>query len=133
MGNSANAYLAYGYNLGGGNGWSIAEADEYGTWDTDWHDGSYDFWDKAEERLRNRGAAVGVDIDRHCTSDYPEYMLITHKITGSWGDAALVDLAELQAMPAAQGWDDKLREALQVLGMTPKQAEPRWLLVAYWG
>jgi hypothetical protein len=151
--NSAQAILAYGYDLGGGEvEWKIEEAGEYGQWETDWWDG-YDFQGATEDRLlaaagftetdrraegyygrkREANARIGVEVDRHCSGDSPMYMLVAHTTGVEWGDARVLDFAELEAMRTAQDWDAKLKNALTVLGMTPKQAAPAWLLVSYWG
>lgn len=59
MGSSPSAFLAYGYDLGGGDGWKIRETDEYGGIDASnasmlaWYDEDSDdgFIEQAERRL----------------------------------------------------------------------------------
>ncbi len=159
MGTSTDAILAYGYNLGGGEDeWHIQEADgEYGEWTSDWYDPEDedrdDFVTAAEQRLlvaagftqtdwqadgyfdrkREAEARVGVELDTHCSGEYPLYFIAAHKITARRGYAKDIDFAELEAMRIEQDWDSKLTKALQVLGMTPKQERPGWFLVSYWG
>jgi hypothetical protein len=48
--------------------------------------------------------------------------------TVEWADALPLDLDELAALPAAGGWDDRLSQVLAVLGITPLQDRPRWLV-----
>ena len=72
-------------------------------------------------------------MDSHCSGDYPIYYLAAHQITAYRGDAKEIDLTQLEALGVEQGWDGKLRAAGDALGVTPKQAGPKGLLVSYWG
>jgi hypothetical protein len=153
---SASGILAYGYNLGGGDGWEIAETGEYGELALDWfdpEDEDTDFVTEAEKRLlvaagftetdwradgyfareREAKAALGVRFESYCSGDYSQYALATKVITVSWGEVEQIDMVELVEAPNVHGWDDKLRAALETLGLTPKQESPRWLLCSYWG
>ncbi len=49
-----------------------------------------------------------------------------------WG-AEPVDVAELATRPAAEGWDGRLVAAIAVLGVTPTQDQPRWLVFPSYG
>lgn len=155
MGISANATLAYGYNLGGfRHGWKIREADASGRLpDLPWYNPAADddVIDAAERHLlaeiagftetredgkdgyylRERQAddAVGVEFRAHCSYDCPQYLLAAHIVTVDRGDVAFVDPDDL--IPA--GWDLRLRRALEVLGITPTQRRAQWLLSAYVG
>lgn len=160
MGQSTNAVLVYGYNLGGGEiDWLVEEANgEYGELHLDWFNeddesGENDFIEAAEKRLlaaagftetdwradgyfaRKREAekGLGVEFESYCSGDYPIYTLAAHVITVHRGDCKQLSLDELARLPRENGWDDKLAGALRTLGLTPKQAEPAWLLVSYWG
>ncbi|MCP9947226.1 hypothetical protein [Actinomadura madurae] len=158
MGQSTNAVLVYGYNLGGGEiDWLVEEANgEYGELQLDWFDeeGDDDFIEMAEKRLlqangftetyedgregyfgREREAkkALGVEFETYCSGDYPIYTIAAHVITVHQGDCKLLNLDELARLPRENGWDDKLTAVLRTLGLTPKQPEPAWLLVSYWG
>ncbi len=156
MGQSTNAVLAYGYDLGGDESeWKIEEAGEYGAWEPDWHhDEETDLISAAEQRLlesvgfaetyedgadgyfrREREAQerLGVKFESYCSGDYPMWVLAAHKITVYRGDSEVIDPAELAALPERNGWDAKLQAAVKTLGITPKQAKPAWLLVSYWG
>lgn len=157
MGQSTNAMLVYGYNLGGGeDDWHVEEATgEYGELKLDWYDEDSEdgFIEQAVARLlraagftetdwradgyfaRKREAekGLGVEFESYCSGDYPIYTLAAHVITVHRGDCELLNLDQLARMPAENGWNDKLTAALRTLGITPKQAEPAWLLVSYWG
>lgn len=162
MGTSTNAMLVYGYNLGAGDGeWEIAEVDGYGSPKLDWYGTNEDdeddedegFTELAMKRLltaagftetdykvagyfdRQKAAEkqVGVEFDSYCSGDYPMWVLAARIITVRRGDCGVIDFAELTAEAEAGDYDTKLANAIQVLGITPKQERPRWLLVSYWG
>ena len=158
MGQSTNAMLVYGYHLGSDdNGWELEGVGEYGELPTlDWHDSESDeadFGTDAELRLlasvgftetdwtvdgyhqreREAKARLGVELETHCSGDYPMYLLIAKGITVYRGDVKKIDFAELAAEVQAKGADEKLRAAVQALGITPKQERPQWLLCSYWG
>jgi hypothetical protein len=157
MGQSTNAVLIYGYDLGGGEKeWLVDEASgDYGDLRVDWYDeeGQDDFVEAAMKRLRvsagftetdwradgffrrQREAddRVAVKFETYCASDYPIYTLAAHVITVHRGDLEVLDLAQLQRLPGENGWDAKLTAALATLGLTPKQEKPGWLLCSWWG
>jgi hypothetical protein len=158
MGTSTDAILFYGYNLGSSEDeWHIEEAGEDGEWEPDWYDAKDgdddDIVTAAENRLlasvgftesdwrvdgyyERKGhaeARVGVELDSHCSGDFPIYFLAAHKIVARRGYAEEIDLTQLEASRVEQDWDGKLRAAVEALGITPKQAGPKWLLVSYWG
>jgi hypothetical protein len=155
MGQSTNAILAYGYDLGGENdGWNVNEADEYGGLRLGWWNGNEDFIEAAKERLlaelagltetdwqadgyferkREAEAQLGVKFASYCSADYPMWLLAATTITVHRGDVKMLDLAALQQEPAENGWDAKLAGALTALGLTPNQKQPGWLLVSDWG
>ena len=162
MGVSTNGILAYGYDLGGGDEWQVRELDEYGDlipgtggWvpDPEIEDG-YDLIGLAERHLldasgftetyedgqdgyfgRERAAkeALGVGFETYCSDESPMYLLAAKVLTVARGyiqDAAAFILAAEEARPEM---DAKLRAALEALGVTPVQEEPKWLLCSYWG
>ncbi|MYT20121.1 hypothetical protein GTW69_07430 [Streptomyces sp. SID7760] len=155
MGTSTNAVLAYGYNLGGdGPGWAFREVGEYGEPTLDWYDvADEDFASAVSARLlasagftekwgdnpdggyfeRERAAAksLGVELDSYCHIEAPMYVLAAKVITVYRGDAAILNPAELAAVPPE--WDEKLAAAVTTLGITPTQERPAWVLVSYWG
>jgi hypothetical protein len=161
MGQSTNAVLAYGYDLGGDEGgWKIKGAGEYDELPKiDWYDDSEDnddgFVEQAEKRLlaqiagftekweqgaegyfaRAKAAEerVGVEFESYCSGDYPMYVLAAHVITVHRGGSKLIDPNELLAQPETEGWDAKLAAAIKALGITPTQVKPGWVLVSYWG
>lgn len=156
MGQSTNAMLAYGYDLGGEEEWKVREAGEYGElpaldwYDPDDEDGD-DFQSAAERRLlasvgfteqwgerdgyfereEEAKARLGVEFDTHCSGEYPMFLLATKVITVYRGSVEEIDVAELAQVPA--DWDGKLTAALRALGLTPTQERARWLLCSYWG
>lgn len=160
MGQSTNAMLAYGYNLGGEEGWELKGLGEYGEMPTlDWYspddeDGD-DFQSAAEakllaeiagfteqwhsgsegyfERERAAKARLGVEFTTHCSGEYPMYLLVAKVITVYRGSAESIDVAELSVQPERNGWDDKLQAALRTLGIAPTQEKAQWLLCSYWG
>jgi hypothetical protein len=154
MGQSTNAVLAYGYDLGSDDKWKIHETGEYDEPVLPWYDEDSDegFIEQAEARLlaahgltgtweddgyydRKEDAQerAGVEFESYCHSEYSMWLLATKVITVHRGDSKVLDLPALMAEPAEHGWDDKLRQACEVLGITPKQESPGWVLVSYWG
>jgi hypothetical protein len=153
MGVSSDGILVFGYNLGGDEGgWQIEEADEYGEFELEWVDEDGDFSEGAEAKLlavagftetdwkvpgyfdrkREAQARVAVALESYCSGDYPMWLLAAHKVVAR-GDVKVVDFAALEALRAGQDWEGKLRAALAVLGITPKQDSPKWLLASYMG
>lgn len=154
MGVSTNGILAYGFNIGGGDGdWKIQEAGEYGEWEPEWaneDDGTVECaeaklleavgftetdWrvDGYFERKREAEARVGVEFEGHCSDQCTMYVLAAHTVTAYRGDAKEIDFAVFEQQRLAEDWDGKLQRACEVLGITPTQEQPKWLLVSYWG
>lgn len=156
MGQSTNAVLAYGYDLGSDEDWKMLEIDEDGVPTLAWYEADNDDddfveqakkhllaaagfieadWDAEDwsERHKAAEARVGVEFETYCHGEYPMYVLATKVITAYRGDSKVLDLAALMAEPTEHGWDDKLAAALTVLGITPKQEKPGWVLCSYWG
>lgn len=61
------------------------------------------------------------------------FLLATRVITVYRGSVKGIDMTALAVEPEMNGWDEKLNTALQVLGITPVQEKPKWLLCSYWG
>lgn len=157
MGQSTNGILVYGYDLGSdASEWKVREADEYGGLTLDWYgEDDDDFWGAAEKRLlatagftetdctvdgyfdreREAKARMGVEFDSYCSDGYPMFVLAAKGsvLTAYRGDCKHVDMVDLVEAPSVNGWDDKLRAALAVLGMTPTQERAQWLLCSWWG
>lgn len=155
MGISTNAYLMYGYELGGSDvAWKVQQVDEDGTLTVDWVDqGDGDFEEAAMQQLRaaagfaetdwqvdgffarqrEADARLGVSFETHCHSEYPVWVLCAKRISAYRGESEPIDFDALAAQAAAEDWDGKLAAALAVLGLTPTQERPQWLLASYWG
>ena len=154
MGMDPRGRLVYGYALGGDEndeGWLIEEASEYGEWEPDWM-GDNDLISAAEkrllasvgfaetdykadgyfDRLQDAKGRLGVEFVSH-GGEYSCWALATYKVTVEWGEVAELDLAALMAARVEGDWDAKLAAAVAALGVTPKQAKPAWLLLAYYG
>lgn len=159
MGMTIQAEMHYGYNLGDtdrGTGWEFAEVtdEDAGTpalpwWDengdsfgeqamtqllaaagfteTDWRaDGYYQRRREAEDRL-------GVEFEN--TGYEGARTLLVAKgteRTAYTSEATEIDPAAMTAT-ATEAMDAALAEALRVLGITPSQPKPMWLLTCYYG
>lgn len=163
MGMSAEAHLAYGYDLGTGEDFKAAERDEYGAPKLPWlpvdEDGACEhdeFGDEVEKQLfasigfteqwepskdgywdRKKAAEqrVGVELTYSGHADYAGWVLIA---TGSersveWSEVMVVEAQELDTRPAQEDWNAKLADALTALGITPTQDGPQWLVFPSYG
>ncbi len=156
MSTSTDAILAYGYDLGGEEEWRVEQLDEDGALQLDWFDPEAedaDFIETATDRLlagagftetdwhapgyfdrkAEAETRVGVEFDTYCSGDYPLYVIAAKRVTVARGYIENLDLAALARDVIELRWDEKLAAALQVLGITPKQSKPGWLLCSYWG
>ncbi|MEV8610208.1 hypothetical protein AB0383_20165 [Amycolatopsis sp. NPDC051373] len=154
MGMHASAYLMYGYDLGGAEeGWKIEEAGEYGEWEPEWAEDAGDPMGSVDDVLlrsvgftetdwrvdgyfdRERAAKerLGVEVSSYGYHESASWMLTTKTIRGEDYGADAFDPAELLSLPAANGWDEKLRDALNTLGITPTQEAPSWFFVSNYG
>jgi hypothetical protein len=133
MGQSTDGILAYGYNLGGDDdGWAFQQTDKYGGIQLDWFHPGYDFIEEAQHRLEHAGQAdLGVEFESYCSFDHTMWILAAKIITANRGVVKDVDMVELVEAPHVNGWDAKLAAPLNILGLTPTQDKPRWLLVSY--
>ncbi|MFI6986068.1 hypothetical protein ACIBSV_46950 [Embleya sp. NPDC050154] len=163
MGSHADAVLAYGYNLGGGEKWEVAEADDdnglvlpwFSDYEGDGENGnegfeeaatarllaSIDFADRRpdedygtfRDRLNAAMARLGVRITSCYCYEFPTYLLTAEVFEADSGNVQALDLPDLARRPETGGWDEKLRAALTVLGLTPTRRQPNWLLTATYG
>ena len=158
MGSTATWSLIYGIALFDGEEWLVEEAGEYGSLVTNWlSEDDDDPVGAIERRLlasvgfdevypgrdgdgrdyfrRKREAKrlLGVEIKHNGSDDFSGYILATSKLEVEWSQTKELDLVELTAEPAREGWDAKLQAAVAALGLTPKQAAPAWLLCASYG
>lgn len=147
---------------GGEHAWTFTDdVDEYGRWKPAWaaarEDGGTDVecgdddWDQPdlEQRLKDSGFSdqwnLGGPNMPRCMegigltcSGYPEdegssYILRAWEGTVDAADlAGRIDFAQLECRRGAEGWDDRLREALEALGVRPAD-EPGWLILAHYG
>jgi hypothetical protein len=156
MSTSTDGIAALGFNLGSDEEWLVEEADEDGGLELDWFgEADNDFVDAAERRLlaaagftetwspdnegyfqREREAKerLGVQFVTYCSGEYPMFILATKAIQVSRGYVEPLNLDEMAARTTPGGEDEqRLRHALGVLGLTPKQESPQWLLCSFWG
>lgn len=76
--------------------------------------------------------ALPVQVETHCSSEYPMYLLVAHVIRAWRGHPQFPDLAKLEQQRAAEDWDRKLAAAIDALGWT-MEGSPRWILCSDWG
>jgi hypothetical protein len=146
MGQSTNGMLAYGYDLGGEEGWKLEGLGEYDELpELDWYSPEDEegdgFQEAAERRLlaelagftetwssgsegyfereREAKARIGVKFGTHCSGDYPMFLLAAKVITVHRGSVKDIDMAALAVEPEMNGWDEKLRRAVEALGIAP--------------
>jgi hypothetical protein len=157
MGTYASGILVYGVDLGGGDGeFLVAETDAYGALTVPWYvetDEDDNFVEHIEETLLSAHnfpeehfpgadhqehvgaakAAMGVHV-AYCGQDtYTTYLLVTYEEAASGAGVVSVDFAELEQRRVREDWDGKLAHALELLGLTPNDPQPKWLLTSYYG
>lgn len=162
MGSSPRAHLAYGYDLGNGEGFKAAERDEFGgphlPWlpvDEDEDADPADFGEELEKALlasigftetdwraegyhnRKRTAKQQLGVHLHFSGgeESTGWVLVA---TGSessvdWDETMGLDPGELIRRPNRELWDTKLAYALTALGITPTQDGPKWLVYPSYG
>lgn len=163
MGMSADAHLAYGYDLGSGEDFKAVERNEYGSPKLPWlpvdDEGFTDssaFDDLIEgvllasvgfteewkggdptywDRKQEAEKRCGVELAYSGHADYAGWVLVAKNSERSveWSEVMAVDLDELTNRPAYEGWDMRLADALTALGITPTQDGPRWLVFPSYG
>lgn len=71
----------------------------------------------------------GVELDSHCSGDYPIPYLAAKQYTARRGYPVPVDATDLAAAP---DWDARLDRWLSEMGVEKPNPAPRWWLVSYW-
>lgn len=154
MGRSSTGRLMYGYQFQN-ESWLINETGEYGEPRLDWYDDEGDdtFIEACEKRLLAEVGIIdnpdpsryfdkGKLIKRHYGVGFVGYgscdwdgshILATCDIRASDYGAEIVDLSVLNAQARSENWDGKLARACEVLGITPTQDRPRWILCSSYG
>jgi len=150
MGTSTDGILAYGYNLGAEDALNVREVNDDGELNASWNVGSDDLVEAATRALYASIPGLpdveygweceapvkehlGVWFESYCHVDYPMWILTTSVIRVYRGDVEEIDGAYLDTQPGDNGWNEKLAHALAVLGLTPTQEHPAWLLASDWG
>lgn len=143
MGSDPNGILAYGISLGSG--------EDIDTDDLPWYIddeglsesieiallasvGFTETWATSHPRLgfydRRKAAQVelGVEVVRTGAWDYPGFILAVTQQRVEWSEVAVADLT------VPDGAAERLARALAALpGLTPANADPAWLLAAFYG
>jgi hypothetical protein len=157
MGTTIKAELSYGYRLQGSDGqWLVREVhpDDSDKWglNLDWFKADGDGFDEAAKRRllasvgftetdyevdgyfeRERAAEEQLGVQFERTGWEAESLLLVTKQIGAYPSGAeTIDPAVL-AEEAGGDADERLRNSLTVLGLTPLQEQPAWLLTAYRG
>lgn len=152
MGTSTDAYLMYGYDLGGPDEWEIQEVGEYDSWEPGWLKGdelaesvteklriavgfTETDWqaDGYFERQRAADEMIGVEVVSHCSADFPMYVLAAHKIRASRGNPEVLGLEGMIRPERIAQMNARLKSALEVLDFRPVQEQPAWILASDWG
>ncbi|MFD5610507.1 hypothetical protein [Kitasatospora sp. NPDC127060] len=156
MGMGPTARLVYGYALGGdSDGWKVNQLDSYGALSVGWFNGEdKDFAEAATTQLlassvgfaetdwqiegyfgRRQDAEdlLGIEFVVTGSYEYPSYCLAMKVRSVEWGETEAFDFAALTTQAASEGWSDRLRKAMDVLGLTTAQSAPQWILTAYYG
>jgi hypothetical protein len=158
MGVSTDALLVYGYDLGGledAEGWKIREVDEDGEPAVSWYSvpedaEECDFVEQAEirllvangltgdwrdddyfERKREAQQRCGVTFERHCSDACVMYLLVAMDWTANRGYPVKVEPAHLTDPELIHHCTANLARALGVLGITPAQEKPGWILASF--
>jgi hypothetical protein len=127
MGTYHTAQLVYGVDLGHSEKFLIEEASEDGSPALPWMSKA-DPWG----RIASVRKHFGVQLLEHgwlTEGDSRSFVLAAHVIRVDGGDARPVSLMDLIEDSASERYDEKLAEAVRVLGITPKK-QPSWLLLA---
>lgn len=158
MGMHVSAKLIYGYHLKNDDqGWLVREvhdegSDEYGL-KLDWLGEDDDFQSKAEDLLLAAAGFEDVGYDEDPDGwrtrskeararvaavfviggyQYSDLFLAADQHRADIGETTEIDPANLLAS-AGDAADEELRSALELLGLTPVQEKPAWLLTACYG
>ncbi|WP_242882612.1 hypothetical protein [Actinomadura litoris] len=120
-----NATVFYGYDLGGPGDWRLTPGTRI----------SRLMNNEFEEWLTEREEAAGRTLDDlgitegqyHETRPSPRWTLTPKKSLYYVDAREPLDLSAVMTR-RDQAWDDALTEALRLLGVTPTQPAPKWLL-----
>lgn len=85
-----------------------------------------DKWYEEKESIKE---SRGVNLDVHCSSDYPIPYLAAK---GSETKSRRGSPEEIVSLDVKPGWREKLDGWLAEMGVERPQAEPKWWLVSYW-
>lgn len=151
MGFQTHATLAFGYHLSShSEGWYLADTEDHGAPDLDWFDPDEDqFEEVAMDRLlASVGFSWASDGSDHkqyeaalsrlgvefVSSGYEggELFLVSAKWEPDLGEVEEIDPGEILSAASDEA-REKLRGALALLGITPEQEQPAWLLATYRG
>jgi hypothetical protein len=131
MSTSSNAHLVYGFDLGSDcDGWKLEGANSYGEMvGYDWINEEGFFDSNVRQRLLAAGI-TGVELESYGRYDCQRWLLSTHVTNVYEYGAEVIDLGLMLSMArhTSEDWDIKLEDACSVLGITPKQARPGWIL-----
>ena len=157
MGTYHYGILAYGYGLGCSEQVDVKEVDQYGGLTLSWLKRDEDGWatENVAEALTRRLYESIPDADQGNTDSYDQeqvvkdrlgvkilehgwlvegdtasYALIASEKQAAGGDVELIDLDERTDLAKRKDFDGKLAKALEILGITPVQEKPSWLLMA---
>lgn len=159
MGRTIRAELYYGYSLGDDeNGWEFAEVDDedYSStptmpwWDEDGDELSdqamgvllaasgFTETDSSADgyygRRREAEAALGVTFEATGYQGGRTLLVAaSREFAADCGESVEIDPALMSDATTNAAADEALANALRVLGITPKQEKPAWLLTCYYG
>ncbi|MBO2464034.1 hypothetical protein J4709_41340 [Actinomadura sp. LCR2-06] len=116
--------VAYGYDLGGGTtGWKVREVDAVGltvAWAED-----ADASDSLED-LMPSARHLGVELQPYGDDEeQQQYLLVTRVFIIH--QTEVLDLTALTEPHDYPAWDEALRQALELVELTPIQRQPAWL------
>jgi hypothetical protein len=94
---------------------------------TEAHRAELDAWHAAQRAVEEE---FGVEVDSHCSGDYPIPYLCTAQVIARRGDAEEITPERLTVDPT---WAGKLDRFMAEFGIEKPHESPRWWLVSYWG
>lgn len=133
MGQSTDAILIYGYDLGGpGSGWKLKDGvDEWDEitlpWVTQEKLDEIGFEQCVADELEKFGI-TGVTVESHCSVDYPMYVIGVNAVRAHRGYPKVIARATVTPAEA-----ETLSRAMSALGLHPEQELPALILCSDWG
>lgn len=134
MGQSTDAILVYGYDLGD-------EASEDGFEklipqrvkdEIAQLPGYYDLEESIPRFLAQHGVH-GVEIVHHCRCGDYTMRLLVFEVARAWrGDVKRLDLTQLENDRIVRGWHIQVSKAAYVLGIKIGDQPPGWMIVSMW-